>query len=184
MSDKPPIYVVPVDPEAYGLGLFIGCLLKFWPVILVGIIIIGVISLINAGVAGIGNMVHQSDVKQIASNIEVISLRGTFDPSESYPPFRVEYQLVNHASNSSYVEIGVQLPVRWYNCDDGSDHSWLYGRSTDEGYPATAWINLQPNVPVQGVIQLDSWHGYSAGYYAAHCQYEMETPQFQILDAQ
>ena len=29
------IHVVPVDPEAFGLGMLLGCLFRFWPVLVV-----------------------------------------------------------------------------------------------------------------------------------------------------
>jgi len=43
MSDNRPVFLIPVDPKAYGLGMALGCLIKFWPIfVIIGIIIYGV----------------------------------------------------------------------------------------------------------------------------------------------
>ena len=173
---------VPVDPEAYGVGMAIGCLIRYWRLFFAGLVIIGVIGLLGAVVAGIGEMSHRSSVNQIASRIETASLVGRYDPQSK--SFVVDYQLVNHGNEPVKVNIGVQLPVRWNNCNDGNDHTWTYGGSTVEGVPAKASITLNPNRAEQGTIRMDEWHGSSVAYYVLHCKYEIRQPQLQILDVQ
>lgn len=68
MPNNKQVIFVPVDPEVYGLGMALGCLMKFWPVLVVigGIVII--IMLINNAVQAGRNFVDYGTVNNEQAN--------------------------------------------------------------------------------------------------------------------
>ena len=127
-------------------------------------------------------MLYSNSVTQTASRIETLSLDGYY--STDWKTLVVDYQLINHASEVSNVQIGVQLPVEWYNCSSQNlDHTWVYGGSNAPGDmdPAKHWETLNPDSTQYGTIKLDSGHGQGFVYYMNTCQYKIGQPKLQIL---
>jgi hypothetical protein len=70
------IYVVPVDPQAYGVGVALGCLLRFWPVLVViaciGLAVAGGVYVVRSGVNLVRyGVASEEDVQQRAAATQV-----------------------------------------------------------------------------------------------------------------
>ena len=196
MSDKRPIYVVPVNPEAYGLGILIGCLLQFWPVILGGLVLLGVIVGVIAGAQALFKQVQTT---YSASQIEVRSLNVRYDPNFRKGAFEgafaVEYEIFNNSTQMRQIDVGVQLPVSFKGCRNLADneYSFVYGSwgYLDGQRFTREVIDLPPKQTTRGVIDMDSEApafgvigDYSINHYTKNCaSYNVGAPVFKIMEA-
>ncbi len=172
MSNNKPIKVIPVDPQAYGLGILIGCLFQFWPYIL-GIVI--VISLIQGVGSVIDGWSRQSNRDQILSQIDIVSLSGRYD--EANNQFVVDYVLINRSKGVWDTGIGVELPVRYYDCQSAGTKAYGMGYGSPLR-PSTQYFTWYPDETKQGTLGLDG----TPRDYPADCKYEIEKPLLQVMD--
>ena len=59
-DDERRVVLVPVDPEAYGLGLGLGCLLKYWKEVLIAVILMPIVVGVIVQIGEIGQRVEQA----------------------------------------------------------------------------------------------------------------------------